>query len=134
MHQFLNSNKLTLVIYIFVCTLCVSALTAHLFIGINKNTYAARNNTHTNQKFSLTEQNKSSEEVKVFQEDTTTPRCPLVDDFGIGIVHWYYNANKNCYVALVFISESEARLALQDGTVIEEPFNNYLADRDTHLF
>lgn len=124
--------KLTLAIYIFGCVLCVSALTAHLFIGINENTYATRNDTHTTQEFSLTEQNTNSEEVEVQQEERK--RCPLVDNFGIGIAHWYFNANKNCYIALVFISESEARLVLQDGTVIEKPFNSYLADRDTHLF
>lgn len=125
--------RLSLVIYILGCTLCMSALAAHLFIGIDESTYTPTADSHAVRNLSLSDENLRSEEIEVQQEETTQI-CPLVDTFGIGIVHWYFNANKNCYVAFIFSSESEARLILQDRTVIEKPFNGYLADRDTYHF
>ena len=128
--------KFSLVIYILVCVLCMSALVAHLFIGTNERTYYPTSNSHTRQDLSITEEctNTRSDEIEIQQKETNIPRCPLVDNFGIGIVHWYFNANKNCYIAFVFTSENAARLVLQDGTVIENPYSRYLTDRDTHLF
>jgi len=125
--------KASLCIYILTLLISSHSMIAHCIIGTSdnmQNMEQVSGKTGMPLTSSVDSDNAESEEnlASEYSQETETVEtiCPIASDFGIGRTHWFFNSDKNYYIALQFISESEAQLVLPNGKIITRPFKEHV--------
>ncbi len=133
--------RMSLCIYILCLLISAGSMIAHCTVGTSDNMQNFGQVPYKTEKDKTSLANSNNvvdEEVPVdeyVQETETVNICPLASNLGVGRAHWFFNANKNYYIAFQFISESRAQIALPNGDNIACYFDYHNKERgDAYIF